>query len=367
MGIYRTLLEDEVTYLDDHNDGAASMEELMDAVDNQEINVDEVENAQSAEFDETKDADEIMEEATMALAESEMAWNMMMEDFAIAEASRANSGVLTESMDDIKNWFKNAIEKVKEFFKKVWQVIQRWASNITSMILTDKKFVEKNRAKIEAGYKVIKADKSKWEEGYPFSGLDDAIKEITNYESDPRYKTISVILDHLDDENFANKYGNDAYKIADDSEYREKDKMKKEIYGESKEMVMEAKDVIAILSDKGDTKKAIKKAADGAKKSFNKWLKALKNAEKKVSNKKSEDYNGTAANTYKTIISANTAVKKLQTEAQNARNLILAAIKKRKHQARVFGNLYVRAANKDKYKGFQNESGYGYLSGLNLI
>lgn len=366
MGIYRTLLEDEVTYLDDNNDGAASMEELMDAVDNQEINVDEVENAQSAEFDETKDADEIMEEATMALAESEMAWNMMMEDFAIAEASRANSGVLTESMDDIKNWFKNAIEKVKEFFKKVWQVIQRWASNITSMIMTDKKFVEKNRAKIEAGYKVIKADKSKWKEGYPFSGLDEAVKKITNYESDDNYKTMSDIMNRLDDAIFTSR-SSAINNLADEKKYSEKEDMKKNIYGESKEMVMDAKDVIAILSDKGDTKKVIKKAADGAKKSFNKWLKALKNAEKKVSTKKSDEYDNDTSERYKLIISANNAIKRMQTEAQNCRNLVLGAIKKQKHQARAFGNLYVRAANKDKYKGFQNESGYGYLSGLNLI
>ena len=143
--------------------------------------------------------------------------------------------------------------------------------------------------------------------------------------------------------------------------------MKKNIYGESKKMVMDAKDVIAILSDKGDTKKTIKKAADGAKKSFNKWLKALKNAEKKVSTKKSEEYDNDTSERYKLIISANNAIKRMQTEAQNCRNLVLDAIKKQKHQARAFGNLYVRAANKDKYKGFQNESGYGYLSGLNLI
>lgn len=360
MGMYRTLLEDEVTFLDDNNDGAASMEELMDAVDNQEINVDEVENAQSAEFDETKDADDILEEATMALAESEMAWNMMMEDFAIAEASRANSGILTESFDDIKNWCKAAADKVKEFFKKVWQVIQRWASNITSMIMTDKKFLEKNRAKIEAGYKVIKADKTKWKEGYTFEGLQKKADDILTSES--RYSELGKVIDALTFENSSSSVGSIANMgIGKDVD---KDALKKSVMGEKKEMAMDVRDVIDALSDKGDAKKAIKKAADNTKKSFNRWLKAIKNLEKKAGNAKNEDYDSKA---YQNIIKINNTVKKEQVSFQADRNIVLAAIKKLKHQARSFGNLYVRAANKDKYKGFQNESGYGYLSGLNLI
>ena len=43
-----------------------------------------------------------------------------------------------------------------------------------------------------------------------------------------------------------------------------------------------------------------------------------------------------------------------------------SAIGAKAKQARKVANAYIRLGNKEKYKGFQNES-YGFLSGLNLI
>ena len=45
---------------------------------------------------------------------------------------------------------------------------------------------------------------------------------------------------------------------------------------------------------------------------------------------------------------------------------LLSAIGAQAKQTRKIANVYIRLANKEKYKVFQNES-YGFLSGLNLI
>ena len=49
MGIYRSLLEEEITHLDDNNDTNEQIEDLMDALNDHDANEAEQERAQAAE------------------------------------------------------------------------------------------------------------------------------------------------------------------------------------------------------------------------------------------------------------------------------------------------------------------------------
>lgn len=369
MSFFRTLLEDEVNILPGHNDGSAEAKELMDEIDAAEINEDEVDAAAEAKFDEDNSAEKIVDEMYMAIAEHEMAWNEFVQESSLKELMAYGAGrtaVNEGAVDSVKDFFSNAKKKVKEFFEKVWSVIKRWASNMFAFIHTNKKFAAKYSAKITAGEKVYKEDKTTDRtEGFPYTNLDKVFNTFTT--------SVKVEKPNISDEEGGKRVLANLRKQYADSEdagnFRENVLTNLRGQKDRKEVKYSAAEVIRVLSDDTVTRKAVNKAMTQSKKEFKAAIRELDNlqssAEKDANSSDATEKVAGKKNYKKYMLQATNMREQLKI-LQVVRSCLLSCISARNRQARHIGNLYVRLANRKEHKGFRNESAYGFL-GASLI
>lgn len=369
MSFFRTLLEDEVNILPGHNDGSAEAKELMDEIDAAEINEEEVDAAAEAKFDEDNSAEKIVDEMYMAIAEHEMAWNEFVQESSLKELMAYGAGrtaVNEGAVDSVKDFFSNAKKKVKEFFEKVWSVIKRWASNMFAFIHTNKKFAAKYSAKITAGEKVYKEDKTTDRtEGFPYTNLDKVFNTFTT--------SVKVEKPNISDEEGGKRVLANLRKQYADSEdagnFRENVLTNLRGQKDRKEVKYSAAEVIRVLSDDTVTRKAVNKAMTQSKKEFKAAIRELDNLQ---SSAEKDANSGDAAEkvagkkNYKKYMLQATNMREQLKILQVVRSCLLSCISARNRQARHIGNLYVRLANRKEHKGFRNESAYGFL-GASLI
>ena len=384
MGIYRTLLEEEVPHLDDNNNPDDQIKELMDVIEDHDANEAEQKAAQDAAFGPDCGVDDIMDESAMAIYEFECGHAAIMQAIGVHELQEAAAGrdFIMEAAD-VKGFFKSIKDKITAFFKKVWQVLQRWAGNIGAAFTSNKKFVEKYGKLMEEGYSKFDKDKSKLK-NYSFAGVDRAI-DISNKQEivdiikfcketlvDPIKDAVSSkngsISEDLTAENLEGEL--DGYRggFCGQNNTSAADfpaALKKHLYGEEKDEPMKVADVKAYLSGRKDDRKTVNTFLSNSKTQYKKTMEAFSSAEAAV-NKMEAGPERNKLISYCTRVSA--YVRGLLTMTQTFRNATCSAINARARQARRYGMAYVAAANKSKHKGFQKESTeYGFLGSLGLV
>ena len=386
MGIYRTLLEEEVPHLDDNNNPDDQIKELQDTIEDQDANQAEQDAAQDAAYGPDCGVDDIMDESAYAIYEFEAGHAQILQAIGVHELAEAAMGrdFIFEAAD-IKGFFKSVKDKVVAFFKKVWSVLQRWAGNLGAVFTSNKKFADKYTTQMREGYNLAK--KNNKMKMYTFDGLDSAINIAKAGKSSEKAtgteKVIPAIRDAIDAkknveglvggltaeevEAAGNKFrgsfcNKDSVSASDYSS-----SLKEYLYGskEPKEDVMDVSSVIACLSGKKDTRKDVDDFMKDAKKQYTKVLKDLSDVEKAAS--KMDD--STVRNSIMALITRYTTVMRTEmTATQTWRSATLSAINARARQARRYGMAYVAAYNKNKHKGFQKESvEYGFLGNLGLV
>ena len=390
MGIYRTLLEEEVPHLDDNNNPDEQIKELQDVIEDQDANQAEQDAAQDAAYGPDCGVDDIMDESAYAIYEFECGHAQIMQAIGMHELQEAAAGreFIFEAAD-IKGFFKSVKDKIVAFFKKVWSVLQRWAGNLTAVFASNKKFAEKYATQMRTGYNICNSSKysGKKLKGYKFPTLDDDIKEA-KAQKDAKIpedvkKTIDELkakLDHVgkytkyesqisaeDVETFLNKGRGSACGEESVSASEFSSKLKKAIYGsdEPTEFWMTVDEVVKILSGKKDDAKAVNEFMKNAKKQSKEAIDLINGLEKAVSKVEDGQFRtGAMADCSRAITMERGSLTILQTW----RSATLSAINARARQARRYGMAYVAAANRDKHKGFQKESAeYGFLGNLGLV
>ena len=392
MGIYRTLIEEEVPHLDDNNNPDDQIKELQDTIEDQDANQAEQDAAQDAAYGPDCGVDDIMDESAMAIYELASGHAQIMQAIGMHELSEAAMGreFIFEAAD-IKGFFKSVKDKIVAFFKKVWSVLQRWAGNLGAMFTSNKKFVEKYAAAMKDGYDICNSSKydGKKLKGYDFSGISAAIEQAK------AKKDSTAISDHAEgfleairkaaeakSGDIGKDFSNTAEEIetylnnlrgsfcgkkgaVNSSDYGSS--LKEFLYGdkEPKELWMKPEDVTSILNDKKDNKKAIKEFMDASKKQMKTSMDKVSQAEKVAS--KMED----SVNRNKLMAECTRMVNYIRSGlaiTQTWRSATLSAINAQGRQARKYGMAYVAASNRSKHKGFQKESAeYGFLGNLGLV
>ena len=384
MGIYRTLLEEEVPHLDDNNNPDEQIKELIDTIEDQDANEAEQDRAQEAEFAEPgTSADELLGESWMAIYEMNSGFNTIMQAIATHELNEAASGreFLMEA-PDIKGFFKSVKDKIVAFFKKVWQVIQRWAGNLRAVFTSNKKFGEKYGSAMAAGLERLKKEKKELK-GYSFNGLDER-NDVMKIGTDICKDMVDSIDDSVNDakknstaEDVENEVGSfRALLCNEDNTVSAGDftkKLKIHLYGseEPSNMWMTPDEVGKILADKkGDIKK-VNDFMKESKTQMKKVMDALTKAERELGKPaKDETSNAAIARTTQqsNVTRAINGLRQKLSAAQVWRSQTLGAIRARAAQARRYGMAYVAASGRAKYKGFQKESTeYGFLGNLGLV
>ena len=390
MGIYRTLLEEEVPHLDDNNNPDEQIKELIDTIEDQDANEAEQDRAQEAEFAEPgTSADELLGESWMAIYEMASGMNTIMQALAVHELNEAANGreFLMEG-PDIKGFFKSVKDKVVAFFKKVWSVIQRWAGNLRAAITSGKKFAEKYASQMTTGYNIMKADKTRKDmKGYEFSGLVEA----ENIASSSKDFAVDALKSKFGDDlsGNSNVSAEDAEALVDTvrgkfcgpnagsvsaADYAKK--LKEHLYGDSepKAMLMDVdgnNGVIATLKSKKDDLKTVNDFMKESKKQMKSVLDTLNKAERKAGTAEKDETKDATHNRMSRqtqLTRAINCMRQMLSVTQAWRSQTLGAIRARYVQARRYGMAYVAAANRDKHKGFRKESTeYGFLGNLGLV
>lgn len=381
MGIYRTLLEEEVPHLDDNNNPDDQIKELQDTIEDQDANQAEQDAAQDAAYGPDCGVDDIMDESAMAIYEFEAGHAQIMQAIGMHELSEAAMGreFIFEAAD-IKGFFKSIKDKVVAFFKKVWSVLQRWAGNLGAVFTSNKKFYSKYASQIKAGFNKKNTISDKKPKGYEFSigeiakdavdtskffngfaSVADIAKAIENKD------TVSNTMSAEDVEEGLNKLRGALSTGGSVSASDFSKELKKKMYGdnEPKEYWMPVEAVEDGLVDKKNLKEATKKFMTEAKKQMKTVMDKLNSLEKSAS--KYED--ATKKNQMMAICTRySTFVRGALAATQTWRSARLGAINAYARQARRYGMIYVAAANKEKHKGFQKESAeYGFLGNLGLV
>ena len=381
MGIYRTLLEEEVPHLDDNNNPDDQIKELQDVIEDQDANQAEQDAAQDAAYGPDCGVDDIMDESAMAIFEFEAGHAQIMQAIGMHELQEASMGreFIMEAAD-IKGFFKSVKDKVVAFFKKVWSVLQRWAGNLTAVFTSNKKFYSKYSAQIKAGFAKKGSGDSKKPKGYEFNigeinkDATDTSKYLEGFASVADISkaieskgTVDNAMTAEDVEEAMNKVRGALSTGGSVSAGEFSKELKKSLYGdtEPKEMWMSVEAVEAGLADKKNLKDATKKFMTEAKKQMKSTMNKLSTLEKTAS--KYED--ATDRNKMMAICTRySTFVRGVLTATQTWRSARLGAINAFARQARRYGMIYIAAANKEKHKGFQKESTeYGFLGSMGLV
>lgn len=385
MGIYRTLLEEEVPHITDNNDTDEQMKELIDVVEDQDANEAEQDRAQEAEFAEPgTQADELLGESWMAIYEFETGTNEIMQAIGVHELAEASSGreFLMEA-PDIKGFFKSVKDKVVAFFKKVWQVIQRWAGNLRAVFTTNKKFGEKYGSAMATGLERLKKDKKELK-GYSFDGLGTGFASKVTTKGKDAVGAISnaINVDAIKNSDRSAEFYDDLLNVlrgklcgqpggVSAGDYSKK--LHDHLFGgpEPTKMWMDPKTIGDILADKKDDMKAVNEFMKESKTQMKKCIEELNKAEREASKAESNETDSMKEKRMATQTQLTRAVgsmRQILTATQIWRSHVLQAIRARAVQARRYGMAYVAAAGREKHKGFQKESTeYGFLGSLGLV
>lgn len=396
MSLYRTILEEEmeVPILDDEN--SPEIKEIEDVVADQDANAFEQDEAQEAEFGTGMGGpgpEDALDEMCMAIAECQMADNEILMSIGIMEAGKlGRTGAVIYEAADIKGFFKKIKDWIVKFFKKVWQVLQRYFQNISATFRTNKSFLQKFGSQISNGYKIYQKDNTGNLKGYTFAGLqnNDPVDASSMKELDKTFSKNASELKAADGKGMTEQTADEvdtyiknmraamvrANSGIEAGEFREKcmnffRNGKADDDSGKEEMLMSDSDIKAWLDPKA--KKAVeksKKALDKAKTECKNEIKKINTLEKSLSNKTYKG-NDTAESTgdstkLKVVQNYKTVMQALLSATQIYRAAFLTSCRQAMIQARIYGNAYVYAANKKnpKYKGFQDESAsYGFLSG----
>lgn len=389
MSIYRTILEEEldIPILDDDN--SPEIKEIEDIISDQDANGYEQDEAQAAEFGPSDGVEDIMDESFMAIAEAEIEFNKLMMAVGLHEVNESAAGreVLYEAVD-IKGYIKKAKDWVVSFFKKVWQVLQRFAANISSAFHTNSGFAKKYGSQITEGYNLFKNDGKVKLKMYDYTGLASitAKDAWSDFTKSGAFKKINTELKDVisgwkkdgvgDTAEYNNEYKERTLKEfrsqlcgseCEAGEFREKMLVYLRGGEEKKEGKMPAKDVTDALTSQESIKKC-KKAIDDSKKEYKKTISMLNELEKSLNRKIDKENNPGNSEKLGAVMRLTELFKGALSTTQVARAAILSCYHARMIQARTYGQAYVAAVNKNKYKGFQKESTeYGFLSNLSLV
>lgn len=387
MGIYRTLLEEEVPHITE-DDTNVDIKEIEDIVDDHDANEAEQQDAQDAAFGPDGGVDDIMDESAMAIWEFQVGQNQIMQTIGMHELNEAVNGreFIFEAAD-IKGFFASAKKKVIDFFKRIWNVLQKWAGNLAATIASNKKLVEKYADKIKSGAE--KVDKNQSIKGYMFAALDGEVGDIKKKEArgidkvtQPARDLSNATADNiLDFDSGADEFDRQLKEIrgmlcgaesVDSSEFSAK--LREHLFG-SKEPEdlklggdkLKADKIIENLRDVHDDTKAVKEFMKTTKDQFNKVLNNLKTLEKAVNS--GED--GVEKNKkMSACVRLNNFTTSCLTIMQTWRTGVLQAINARARQSRKVAMAYIRAENGATYSNKSQtpkSESYGFLGAYNLI
>ena len=369
MSVYRSILEEDLELggvLDDDN--SVELQQIEDIVADQDANADEQDDAQAAEFGPSDGVDDILDESYLAIAEADMNFNKIMQAIGVFELNESAAGrEIVYEATSVKQFFGKAKTWVVNFFKKVWDVLKRFAANISSTFRTNSGFVKKYSKQIEEGYKAYSSrNKENKMKMYPFKNLDGFISKFSSRSSltgilGQGLAAINTKMTADDVDSTIRNYRKELCgKACSGDEFR--GELKDYLYGTKETGLMSASDVIKILGT--ENKKGVdeaKKAMDDAKKQYREAIKKLGEMEKKYSSENATD-NMSAA------IRKTDMIKQALSATQVARATMLSAVRARISQARMYGQAYVYAMNRSAHKGFQKESAsYGFLSDIELV
>lgn len=381
MSFYRSFLEEDIEtpILDDNN--SPEIKEIEDIVNDQDANAEEQDDAQEAEFGPSEGVDDILDETYMAIAEAENEFNQITMAIGLKELSEAVNGrEMIYEAPDIKGYLTKAKNWVVSFFKKVWSVLKRFAANLASVFKTNKGFANKYESQIKEGYNLFKKSKNEltgYE--YPKAAFDGMLKDSKWKTSSAGMKNIrgyvSKIASWKDDDKSSVAFSADdassllaghrkylAGKECSANELANTILSKLRGGNEKKKMYMDPAYVIEIL--KFDGMKDINSAIKESRKEYKEAISNLNSIEKSL--KGSDDKK--ASEKLGAVYRLTDCFKSILSATQVARNAMLKAVHGRSIQARIYGQAYVAAVNKNTHRGFQKESSeYGFLSNLQLV
>lgn len=400
MAIYRAMLEDSINDLDTNNDGAKETKELMDVIDKQEINTQEVEDAQDAEFG-PDDVDDILDETVMAIAESYTGYYAILESLAVAElqeAARSNErgevrgGRVSEEFD--KKTKKGVVSAMKQ---RLTALCTRILASINKLLTALKRLFTDQKALYAEKYgpRILKGGKKAGVlevKGYPYDGLDKALKNFNKnmVTSSTVYKKVNAGKS-ISDSDITGDYSRIFGGIMDvgnaDSPRKYKGALVKALRGADKpaKVKMSAEDVLKVLKASKQDIKTVQGVAKLIKEEFKSAIKALDSwaARAERGNARGEgDERGGSTGISNSAVA--TAMNRYIDFVAAARAAIIKCVAERARQANHLGNKYWRkglgkdASNERggrtndaraemRESAIENSFKYGYLSNLNLI
>ena len=158
MGIYTSLLENELNSVQDPNDTGVDLNQVEKDIcgpDGIESHSEEIDDANSGIVGEP------LEEAYMCLYESEYNYNMLMQAIGLDEMKTMQNGGLKavnegERFDKVKETAKNFFDKVKEMlvsaFKKITEAFRAVMTKFMSLVKGDAKFAKQYESRIRDGF-----------------------------------------------------------------------------------------------------------------------------------------------------------------------------------------------------------------------
>lgn len=331
-----------------------------------------------------------VEEAAIAIYESECNWNMIMKAMGTHEVTEAARGrVAIMEAADVKGFFAS----VKKFFTNLWEkissTVKGWCNNMKSIVAREKGKIDKKF------YDAVRAGEAKYKgkgfKGYNFKDTDAEVEKMFNTiktSNDSAYKDIATFL--IDDEHSkaqigaASLVGNNIIGATDEirgnfvgaktcSADEFSKKLHEKLYGEKIQLrgenqianAAKADRVIDVLQNSGNRISTVLKAYSELRTSFSKLFAALNKLEKIV----------TKANKGGANIGSVAGAIKKQKEVKNICFTVMVncmrAMMSERMQARKIANLYAAAGMKkekaEKKPEAQKESYTGAFAGLQMI
>lgn len=394
MGIYTNMLRESEEFMG--NTGFDSDlvvgpddEYTQSLADIEKATVEDI-NAEYAEESEQKELDgqdldsNPMEEAAIAIYESERNWNMILKAMGQHELQEATRGreVVMEAVD-VKGW----LGKIKQFFvdlwKKVSDTISKWASDVKGAINKQKsKIDEKFYTRVREGY--AKYD-GKGFKGVEFDVNEDLVDEKGWNDLLEENRKHLVLISRtaneagINDSSYAGAADDARTTISDDTEKKEYIAAMKEDFSESMKKV--------VLNDgKGDVKECAKpdyvigvlknglvkdlskvmSLYGKVRKSYSEIIKVLNKIEKEIT-KENKKLDQKIPSINKQI----TNQKQLKQIEFKAMTITMRKITARYRQCRKIANVYAAAslkkAKEEKKPEAQNASYTGFFAGLQMV
>lgn len=159
MGVYTSLLETELNSVQDPDNPGIDLDQVEKDIcgpDGIESHSEEIDDANSGVVGEP------LEEAYMALYESEYNFNLLMQTIGLHELNSMQNGGMSavnegERFDKVKETAKNFFDKVKEMlvnaFKKITEAFHTVLAKFMRLVKGDEKFAKQYESRIKDGFK----------------------------------------------------------------------------------------------------------------------------------------------------------------------------------------------------------------------